>query len=68
VFILEHDFASKSFTAVREAFSNAHPDREVQNKTTAYTDWQQHFRWMLVFEKMVDIHCKAVLEVLTNKY
>jgi hypothetical protein len=33
VFILEHYFASKSFAAVREAFSNAHPDKEVPNKT-----------------------------------
>jgi hypothetical protein len=34
VFILEHHFASKSFAAVREAFSNAYPDKEVPNKTT----------------------------------
>jgi hypothetical protein len=27
VFILEHYFASKSFAAVREAFSNAYPDK-----------------------------------------
>jgi hypothetical protein len=33
VFILEHYFASKSFAAVREAFSNAYPDKEVPNKT-----------------------------------
>jgi hypothetical protein len=33
-FILEHYFASKSFAAVREAFSNAYPDKEVPNKTT----------------------------------
>jgi hypothetical protein len=33
VFILEHYFASKSFAAVREAFSNAYPDKEVSNKT-----------------------------------
>jgi hypothetical protein len=32
VFILEHYFASKSCAAVREAFSNAYPDEEVQNK------------------------------------
>jgi hypothetical protein len=36
VFILEHYFASKSFTAVREAFSNAYPDNEVPNKTTIH--------------------------------
>jgi hypothetical protein len=33
VFILEHYFASKSFAAVHEAFSNAYSDREVPNKT-----------------------------------
>jgi hypothetical protein len=33
VFILEHYFASKSFGAIREAFSNAYPDKEVPNKT-----------------------------------
>jgi hypothetical protein len=36
VFILEHYFASKSFSAVREAFSNAYPDKEVPNKTTVH--------------------------------
>jgi hypothetical protein len=29
-------FASKSFVAVREAFSNAYPDKEVPNKTTVH--------------------------------
>jgi hypothetical protein len=33
VLILEHHFASKSFAAVREAFSDAYPDKEVPNKT-----------------------------------
>jgi hypothetical protein len=33
MFILEHYFESKSFAAVREAFSNAYPDKEVPNKT-----------------------------------
>jgi hypothetical protein len=33
VFILEHYFASKSCAAVREAFSNAYPDKELPNKT-----------------------------------
>jgi hypothetical protein len=33
VFILEHYFASESFAAVRETFSNAYPDKEVPNKT-----------------------------------
>jgi hypothetical protein len=34
VFILEHCFASKSFAAIREAFGNAYPDKEVPNKTS----------------------------------
>jgi hypothetical protein len=33
MFILEHYFASKSFAAFYEAFSNAYPDMEVPNKT-----------------------------------
>jgi hypothetical protein len=36
VFILEHYFASKSFAAVREAFSNEYPDKGVPNKTTIH--------------------------------
>jgi hypothetical protein len=36
MFILEHYFASKSFVAVREAFSNAYPDKEVPNKRTMH--------------------------------
>jgi hypothetical protein len=36
VFIPEHYFASKSFAAVREAFINAYPDKEVPNKTTIH--------------------------------
>jgi hypothetical protein len=36
VFILEHHFASKSFAAVREAFSNAYRDKKVSNKTTIH--------------------------------
>jgi hypothetical protein len=36
VFILEHYFASKLFAAVREAFSDAYPDKEVPNKTTIH--------------------------------
>jgi hypothetical protein len=32
VFILERYFASKSFAAVREVFSNAYTDKEVPNK------------------------------------
>jgi hypothetical protein len=33
VFILEHCFVLKSFAAVREAFSSAHFDKQVPNKT-----------------------------------
>jgi hypothetical protein len=36
VFIHEYYFASKSFAAVREAFNNAYPDKEVPNKTTVH--------------------------------
>jgi hypothetical protein len=36
VFILEHYFASKSFAAVLEAFSNAYPDKIVPSKTTIH--------------------------------
>jgi hypothetical protein len=36
VLILEHYFASKSFAAVREAFSSAYPGKEVLNKTTIH--------------------------------
>jgi hypothetical protein len=36
VSILEHYFASKSFAAVREAFSNAFPDKVVANMTTVH--------------------------------
>jgi hypothetical protein len=36
VFILEHYFAPKSSAALREAFSNAYPDKEVLNKTTKH--------------------------------
>jgi hypothetical protein len=37
VFIVEHYFASKSFAAVLEAFSNVYPDKEVPNKTRRHT-------------------------------
>jgi hypothetical protein len=33
VFILENYFTSKLFAAVREAFSDVYPDKEVPNKT-----------------------------------
>jgi hypothetical protein len=36
VVIREHYFSSKLFAAVREASSNAYPDKEVPNKITIY--------------------------------
>jgi hypothetical protein len=36
VSILERYCASKSFAAVRETFSNVHPDKEVPNKATIH--------------------------------
>jgi hypothetical protein len=36
VFILKHHFASKLFAAVREAFSNAYPDKHVPNKSIVH--------------------------------
>jgi hypothetical protein len=63
VFILKNYFASKSFLAVREAFSNAHPDNEVPNKTTVHR-LVKRFRRVLAFENVVDIfsfYCKAVM-------
>jgi hypothetical protein len=66
VIILEHYFASKSSSAVREAFSNEYPDKEIPNKTTTHrlvTKFQMD-GLMLVFEKVVDIFsifCKTVL-------
>jgi hypothetical protein len=32
LFSLHHNFASKSFAAVRETLSNAYPDKELSNK------------------------------------
>jgi hypothetical protein len=39
VFILEHNFASKSFAAIREALNDVGPDSEVRNKTPQHTEW-----------------------------
>jgi hypothetical protein len=36
VFILENFLVLKSFASVREAFSNAYPDKKVPNKTTIH--------------------------------
>lgn len=35
-FILNHYFASKSFAAVRETYSNAYPDKEIPSKTAIH--------------------------------
>jgi hypothetical protein len=57
VFILEHYFASKSFAAVREAFSNAYPDKEVPNKTivhrlvTKFRDTGSVCLWQVLIER-----------------
>jgi hypothetical protein len=37
VYIFEHYLASKSFAALREAFSNVYPDKEVPNKDNTPT-------------------------------
>jgi hypothetical protein len=47
VFILEHYFPSKSFPAVRGAFSNTYPDK--YRIRQQYADWQQNFRTQEVF-------------------
>jgi hypothetical protein len=36
VFIIEHNFATKSFAAVREAFSNPYPEKAAPNKTSIH--------------------------------
>jgi hypothetical protein len=42
VFILKHNLASKSFAAVREAFSSAYPGKEVLNKTIHRSSAREH--------------------------
>jgi hypothetical protein len=50
VFILVRHFLSKSFAAVREAFSSAYPDREVAYRIRQqYTDWQKNVGTQEVF-------------------
>jgi hypothetical protein len=63
VFILEHYFESKSFAAVRVAFTNAYPDSEVPSKTTIHTQVTKlrDTKCLYFFKKVVDICCKAVL-------
>jgi hypothetical protein len=57
VFILQHHFASKSFAAVREAFSCTHPDKEVSNKTaihrlvTKFRDAVSVCLWQVLIER-----------------
>jgi hypothetical protein len=66
VFILEYYFASKFFAAIREAFSNAYPDKELPNKTTIHRR-ETKFRVYACLGKVVDIFsisCKAGLNVL----
>jgi hypothetical protein len=53
MFSPEHYFASKSFAAVRETFSDAYPDKEVPIKKIH--PLVTKFRWMLLFEKAVDV-------------
>jgi hypothetical protein len=63
VFILEHYFASKSFVAVREAFSNAYPDKGVLIKTTVHR-LVTKFRMDACLREdggLFSIGCKAVL-------
>jgi hypothetical protein len=64
VFILKHYFASKLCAAVREAFCTMCPDKEVLNKPTIYglvTKILGNKKCLCVFEKAVDICCKAAL-------
>jgi hypothetical protein len=73
VFVLEHYFASKSCAAVREAFSNAYPDKEVPNKravqlVTTFLDTGNvrvsSRRW---WTSTVKLFCKFFLTKTTEK-
>jgi hypothetical protein len=66
VFIFEYYFTSKSFDAVREAFSNAYPDKDVPNKTTIHR-LVTKFRWTFVFENVVGIFSICCKAILTNQ-
>jgi flagellar biosynthesis protein FliR len=69
VFILDHNFASKLFAAVYEAFSNLCADKEVPNKTTVH-QMVTTFQWMLIFEMILHISnicCKTVLQALPSE-
>jgi hypothetical protein len=70
VFILQHYFASKPFSAAREAFSNTYPDKELPNKTTEHrlVNNVSGHKNLRVYE-FLDIFCdccKAVLQVLPS--
>jgi hypothetical protein len=68
VFILEHYFASKSFAAVREAFSNAYPDNEVGCRIRQqYTYWQHNFgtQEVLVCDKCSSSYKAAEITVVS---
>jgi hypothetical protein len=77
VFILEHYFASKSFAAVREAFSNAYPDKEVPSKTTIHRLVKKFRdtgsvcvssrRWWTFSASAVKLFCKFFLTNKTKK-
>jgi hypothetical protein len=69
VFILAHYFATKSFAAVHEAFSNAFPDEEVLNMITVTGNKiSGHGKCPCVFKKVVDITINLFFKfLLTNK-
>jgi hypothetical protein len=57
VSIIEEYFTSKSFAAVREAFSNAYPFKEVPDKTTILSLVSLHIQ---VSRKYVSKLCERV--------
>jgi hypothetical protein len=66
VFILEHHYASKSFATIREAFSNAYPDKGVQYRITQqYTYWVQEFN---IAESFVVLCVKGSCEEVSVAY
>lgn len=62
VFILEHYLISKSSAAVFKTFSNVYTNKEVP------TICQNRKEEAFVFKKVVDICCKAVLQVMVASY
>jgi hypothetical protein len=69
VFILEHFVASESFAAVREAFSNPYPEKEVPIKTTIGTPPGNNISggflssrmWWTFLSSVVKLFCKFFL-------